>query len=354
MSRRPRPTKNRLAELVKRVGELEHEAVTMRADLLALRQQSLRSAHDFKNVLQAILSKAELLAENVSDPARAQALSEEILASASQGVQLARAGEALEVAVAAEPPAAKRSARILLAEDQQHIREFIREALTKAGHDVAAVANGAEAVAAVHDVDFDLILMDLQMPVMDGLTAARDIRALAGARSNVPIVAISGNVQQQHLPAMEAAGVTDRIAKPFTKAALLQKVDAWLDCSAVAPRASSSPSEAGSGSALDEVTELMGRPWVVRGLTRLTEQIDETFGVDPDVAQEDRQLAARAHALVSLAALLGFAELSQLCGMLEDACRGGRDVRPIFSKAEAAAMQAHRDATTRLLATDQP
>jgi CheY-like chemotaxis protein/HPt (histidine-containing phosphotransfer) domain-containing protein len=352
MSRRPTSTRDRLAELVKRVGELEHEAATTQADLLALRQQSQKNAHDFKDVLQAILSKAELLSESVSDPSRILALSEEILASAAKGVQLARASEAAEVAVAAEPPATERSARILLAEDQQQIREFIGETLTKAGHEVAAVANGAEAVAAARDTDFDLILMDLQMPVMDGLTAAQQIRRLPGARSTVPIVAISGNVQQQHLPVMVAAGVNDRIAKPFTKVALLQKVNAWLNRSEVARGGAPSLSEVASGSALDEVTELMGRAWVARGLTKLTEQIDEVFGVEPDVAREDPQLATRAHALVSLAALLGFAELSQLCSMLEDVCRSGGDVKPIFLRAQGAALQAHRDATTRLLDPD--
>ena len=83
---------------------------------------------------------------------------------------------------------------------------------------MAVAVNGAEAVAAVSDADFDLILMDVHMPVMDGLTAARKIRALEGPRSKIPIIAISGDEQS-----LVAAGMNDHICKPFRKAELLAR-----------------------------------------------------------------------------------------------------------------------------------
>ena len=88
----------------------------------------------------------------------------------------------------------------------------------------------------------------------------------------------------------------------------------------------------------------MGRPWAVRGLTKLKAQIDEAFGARPGAARNDRQLAGRAHALVSLAAVLGFSTLSDLCSTLEEACRSGHDVQLAFERARAAASKARRTA----------
>ena len=103
-------------------------------------------------------------------------------------------------------------ARILVVEDQDSIRELARAVLAGAGYEVAIAVNGAEAVAAVCDADFDLILMDIYMPVMNGLTAARKIRALDGPRSETPIIATSGDAQSA-----ASTGMNDHICKPFRK-----------------------------------------------------------------------------------------------------------------------------------------
>jgi DNA-binding response OmpR family regulator len=202
-------------------------------------------------------------------------------------------------------------ARILVVEDQDSIRELARKVLAGAGYEVTVAVNGAEAVAAVCDAGFDLILMDVYMPVMNGLTAT--------------------------------TGMNDHICKPFRKKELLLKVEAWLQGDMTAPSADL-PGKS-EGAAFDEACELMGRPWAVRGLTRLKGQIDEAFGADSGVVQNDKQLADRAHALVSLAALLGFSALSELCSTLEEACRGGHDVQLPFERAKAAAAEARKTAT---------
>src|ERR671913_528427 len=154
-------------------------------------------------------------------------------------------------------------ARILVVDDQEAVRDFTRKILVRAGYEVALAGNGAEALAALDEADFDLILMDAHMPVMTGAAATRRIRALEGPRSTIPIIAFSGDEQS-----LGAAGVNDHIDKPFTRAELLAKVDAWMPCDAGAPPAGAA--EKPGGQAFQEMCELMGRPWALRGLTKRT------------------------------------------------------------------------------------
>lgn len=238
----------------------------------------------------------------------------------------------------AKAPSSAMPARILVVEDQDSIREFMRRILTGAGHEVAVAINGVEAVAAVRDAGFDLILMDVYMPVMNGLTATRKIRALEGPPSRIPIIGISGDVGFQVV-----AGMNDHICKPFRKAELLLKVDTWLKGEFTQPALVDPPDKSGA-TAFEEAYELMGRPWALRGLARLTVQIDEAFGTDLDAARSDGRLVGQAHALVSLAAVLGFSTLSELCSTLEEACKSGHGVRLPFEYARAAASEARKTA----------
>jgi CheY-like chemotaxis protein len=217
--------------------------------------------------------------------------------------------------------------RILVVDDQEAVRDFTRKILVRAGYEVGLAGNGAEALAALDETDFDLVLMDAQMPVMTGEAATRQIRAREGARSTIPIIAFSGDEQS-----LAAAGVNDHIDKPFTKAELLAKVDAWLSGNA-APL----PAEKPGGPAFQEMCELMGRSWALNGLTKLTQQIDEAFGAA--APRDDKQLLGQAHALVSLASVLGFAALSDRCSALEEACRSGHGVQAAFGHAKATASE---------------
>jgi CheY-like chemotaxis protein len=242
-----------------------------------------------------------------------------------------------------------RSARILVVEDQSFLREHARAILAGAGYEVAVARDGAEAVAAVRDAGFDLVLMDVDMPGMDGLTAARTIRALEGPRSKVSIVAFSADGLSLGL-----AGVHDHIDKPIRKAELLLKVGAWLERDRTEP-APACLADASGATAFEEACELMGRPWALRGLTSLKAQIDDAFGRDAGLARNDGKLAGQAHALVSLAAVLGFPTLSERCSTLEEACRSRRDVQPPFDDARAAAVEvrmAALDLISRLQAGD--
>src|SRR5476651_2043672 len=109
--RGPRGAKDRTAEMLKRVNELEHETAKLRTDIFALLQLTHRIGHDFNNVLQAIIGDTERVAENQFD--RVQELAEAVLVSASRGVDLAREllsmghegeGPRLSAAKATAPP----------------------------------------------------------------------------------------------------------------------------------------------------------------------------------------------------------------------------------------------------------
>ncbi|CAO3440040.1 ATP-binding protein [Azospirillum endophyticum] len=126
---------------------------------------------------------------------------------------------------AGEPRGA--GARILLAEDLAMNRDLAVTMLTKAGHHVDAVEDGAAALAAVQEHAYDLVLMDVQMPVMDGLEATRRIRALPGALGRIPILALSAGVMQVEVERCLQAGMNAHLAKPLDKAKLLAAIGRW-------------------------------------------------------------------------------------------------------------------------------
>ena len=138
-------------------------------------------------------------------------------------------GEIEQVAAAVRPDRAVRSSRILVVDDLDMNRELVRTILEATGHAVEEAAGGAEAVDAARRRPFDLILMDLQMPGMDGLTAARAIRGEASLNSRTPIVALSANVLPEHAAASAAAGMEGHIGKPINIAELLSVVAAWVE-----------------------------------------------------------------------------------------------------------------------------
>jgi PAS domain S-box-containing protein len=118
--------------------------------------------------------------------------------------------------------------RALVVEDNAVNQEMARAMLDMLGFRVTTASNGREGVlAAAADPDLDLILMDCQMPVMDGLAAARAIRAAESEGARVPIVALTGNAMPGDREACVAAGMDDYLAKPFSLTALRAMIDRW-------------------------------------------------------------------------------------------------------------------------------
>ncbi|MBI1197109.1 MAG: response regulator [Phenylobacterium sp.] len=139
--------------------------------------------------------------------------------------------DAEPAAVAASPEASAdlveaeaRPARILLVDDHPMNRELGEALLVLAGCDVATADDGAAAVEAARHEVFDLILMDVHMPGMDGLTATRTIRALPGASAATPIVALSADARPEQIARCRAAGMKGHVAKPIHRERLLAAV----------------------------------------------------------------------------------------------------------------------------------
>ncbi|HEV2558585.1 MAG TPA: ATP-binding protein [Microvirga sp.] len=120
------------------------------------------------------------------------------------------------------------SAQILLAEDNEINQDIARTLLEAAGHTVHIAADGAAAVAAARAKRFDVILMDIQMPVMDGIAATRQIRHPEHPAHDVPVIALTANVLPQQVAAFRAAGMDDHIGKPFKRDELHAVIGRWI------------------------------------------------------------------------------------------------------------------------------
>ena len=121
--------------------------------------------------------------------------------------------------------------RLLLAEDNKINQKLALALLTRSGYSVDLAENGVQAVAATAERCYALILMDMQMPEMDGLEATRQIRAGTGPNRTVPIVALTANAMQSDQAACRAAGMDDFLSKPFNRDALMACVARWVAAS---------------------------------------------------------------------------------------------------------------------------
>lgn len=119
------------------------------------------------------------------------------------------------------------SCRILLVEDNDTNRMLAQKMLLSAGHQVDVAENGSSALAAVQQTRYQLILMDISMPVMDGIEATQQIRTMTGDQADTPIIAMTAHHQPEEKQAFITAGMNDYLAKPVRRAALLAMVARW-------------------------------------------------------------------------------------------------------------------------------
>jgi signal transduction histidine kinase/FixJ family two-component response regulator len=116
---------------------------------------------------------------------------------------------------------------ILVAEDNAVIRSLVMKLLARRGYDADQVTNGREAVDAVCARAYDLVLMDMQMPVLDGISATREIRALASPQRYVPIIALTANALVGQREECLAAGMTAFLTKPIQPDLLYEAIARW-------------------------------------------------------------------------------------------------------------------------------
>jgi signal transduction histidine kinase/CheY-like chemotaxis protein/HPt (histidine-containing phosphotransfer) domain-containing protein len=246
-----------------------------------------------------------------------------------------------------------RRARLLLVEDVEANQEIARAVLEAVGHRVDVATDGYEAIRAVRNRDYDIILMDVQMPGMDGITATRRIRDLPGPASAIPIIAMTANVLPEQVAEFRLAGMNDHIGKPFDRGELYRLIDRWLPDIVILettpparpeiePAAFSDTAVTSSLDAqiYDDLAALLGRDKMERLLAKLEGQM-QAFASSAEI--DAAALAREAHGLVSQAGMLGFLELSENCRTLEAFCLSGAPVAEPLDKARIARDRALRD-----------
>ena len=162
------------------------------------------------------------------------------------------------VGAAAGSEAGGQSLRILVAEDNHVNQKVVSLMLAQAGHRIDVAANGIEAVEAMRTRDYDLVLMDIQMPEMDGITATHRIRALPPPACNVPIIAVTANAMKGDQERYLDAGMNDYVPKPIDPARLARAIGRqtanYGDIPAIAPPPTTeTPLAASDREALDDM-----------------------------------------------------------------------------------------------------
>jgi CheY-like chemotaxis protein len=212
----------------------------------------------------------------------------------------------------------------------------VRSVLNKFGITLDMAGNGLEALDAVRRATYDVILMDVHMPEMDGLEAARAIRALHGLNSRVPIIALTANAFDTDVVHCRSAGMNGHIGKPFRREELIIALaDALRGRNGFQAKTPSNVSAAGAIAAIDwNVIEAFRADSGDETLHMLidTYLIDTAAKLDRIAALVGRKEASvevvrLAHSLKSASAMAGAAALSQLAAHVEKAlAQGGDDI----------------------------
>lgn len=222
------------------------------------------------------------------------------------------------------PDQTRTGCRILLVEDVPLNQELACAVLEGAGHVVTVAASGPEAIAAVQAAAYDLVLMDVQMPGMDGLAATRAIRALDHSAARVPIIAMTANVLPQQVSAARAAGMDDHIGKPFKRDDLLATIAQHAGSARVTAAEPGEVSPALDAETFQEVAHLLGPTRLRQLLDTLADELGMRFADETEIGRA--QLAHDAHAMISASGALGFIDLADACRDLEKVCSGSGSI----------------------------
>ena len=227
-------------------------------------------------------------------------------------------------------PARTKSLRVLVAEDNAVNRKLASSILQHAGHNAILVVNGREAVDAVERERFDVVLMDVQMPIMGGFEATRLIREMeAGSGRRMPIIAVTAHAMKGDREACFEAGMDGFVPKPIHSAKLLEMLDRLGSGSMPETKAPAITADTGHSDALDEVALMK----LVGGNRELAGELAELFleDLEPRVTEitaavterDADRLRAGAHALCGSAGSLRAGIVSAAAGALEAMGRSG-------------------------------
>lgn len=210
------------------------------ADEEARRLLLTELSHELRTPLNAILGFSDLLCLSGLDPepadqaARIRDGGQRLLAVVNQMIRVSDGTVCASAPLASAPTPIPsdvgpqgRPPRILYVDDNEANRRLVMTVLRSQGLDCEIAHDGAEGLAAVQSGEWDVVLMDIQMPVMDGVAATLAIRALDDTRAQIPIIAVTANTLEAQLETYAAAGMNDWIEKPVDMAVLIHKTTAW-------------------------------------------------------------------------------------------------------------------------------
>ncbi|GEM_PF-4406318 len=246
-----------------------------------------------------------------------------IISSADSGPQDVEKTWSMRMDVSAP---GKKFIRVLLAEDSQANSLVMSELLRRAGYEVDVVGDGKEAVTAVKTLPYDVVLMDVDMPIMDGLDATRAIRKLGGEMAKIPIIALTAHVVTGFKEVVLKSGMDDYLSKPVDNKLMNQMIDLWASKrkEGMAP-----PDNDGlvddsvlQQLAIDTSEEMVPQMLKVfiNELTMRSERI-----ADAIKHRDLSALAKEAHALKSSSATFGAAAIAEHARKMDDAAREGRE-----------------------------
>ncbi|AMN42669.1 ATP-binding protein [Rhodoplanes sp. Z2-YC6860] len=247
-------------------------------------------------------------------------------------------------------PAARQYARnvnarysILVAEDNETNQTVAREILKRMGHEVDVVVDGLQAVQAAARKRYDLILMDLMMPHLNGFQAATKIRALPTGSANTPILALTASTLKGQMDRIRGAGMNGAAGKPFTRAQLRSAIERVM----AGVETESSPEQPEDVTArgdenepqcdrtilnafMEEMGEEAGRE-MIETFMRTTQNKIAALAV---IAKNASALEREAHSLKSSAGIFGFRALSAKAAEIEINARkiDGNDIAPTLDE----------------------
>ncbi len=243
---------------------------------------------------------------------------------------------------------ARKKMRVLVVEDNSINQEITVRMLLKAGYQVEAAANGIEALVALQDRTFDLVLMDCQMPEMDGLTAARKMRE---RDLTMPVLALTASALNSELEKCLNAGMNDCIIKPIYEQSFLRSVDHWLKIPVVTSEANPAV-ETASGGSVDfsvlrrlEFLEEGGGDGLILRLIRLyiERSPSDLAELRQSAQQAGTSLIKCAHMLKSSSLNIGARRVSILLQTIEDGAYEQNELSSLIEAVEGETQNVRRE-----------
>jgi signal transduction histidine kinase/CheY-like chemotaxis protein/HPt (histidine-containing phosphotransfer) domain-containing protein len=215
---------------------------------------------------------------------------------------------------------------ILLAEDNKVNQQVAMRLLNNKGHKVSIADDGETVVKMAKEHDFDMILMDMNMPVKSGIDAAREIRAMGGRFKDIPIIALTANVVDEYVKKCYDAGMNAHVAKPFSPKELYKTMARFAPAKAIRA-AAPAPVDTGPklNDNLEEIRKQLGPAYLNELIASSLKESARLLAAARAAheAGDTSGLQHAAHDLKNVSGLISLNETSRLAAVIETMCRKG-------------------------------